>query len=210
MRLWALLLAALPALVMADVERSLGKSPDGHWELILTAESEKDLESQIILRHLTNGKIIETDSSPGYGTFAFADVEAFWKNSSDAFALTLRGTKRTWHTEVYIRKGNLWEKLKLPAYVENILGRQGVLKAGRSFHESFGGFQGEHRFTLFSHVEPDWQQQEAAKATDWKPATQTDWKIELQYDLDTLPNCNLISITPISDESTDQREKPKR
>lgn len=141
MKIFALLLALLPITALADVESSLGKSPDGRFELILTASSEKDY-GRVIVRDLKSGATTETDSGQGYGYFPSGDVEAVWKDSSDAFAVTMRGTKRTWNTDVYIREGDVWEKLEFPPYVANILGRQGVFKSGRSFHEAFGGFQG--------------------------------------------------------------------
>lgn len=204
MKLFALLLALLPICAFADVESSLGKSPDGRFELVLTASSEKDY-GRVIVRELKSGASTETDSGQGYGYFPSGDVEAVWKASSDAFAVTMRGTKRTWNTDVYIREGVEWEKLEFPPYVANILGRQGVFKSGRSFTESFGGFQGESKFTLFSHVEPDWQQrEEIAKEADWKPTTQTDWKVVLEYYHRTSPNCSIVSVEPIAEKNSEQ------
>lgn len=50
----------------ADLESSLGKSPDGQVvELILTARSEKD-DGRRIVRDLKSGKSFETDSGHGY------------------------------------------------------------------------------------------------------------------------------------------------
>ncbi len=204
MKIPALLLALFPILAFADLEHSLGKSPDGHFELILTAESKQDY-GRVIVRDLKSGRSLETDSGQGYGYFPSGDVEAVWKDSNDAFAVTMRGTKRTWNTDVYIREGEVWEKLEFPPYVANILGRQGVFKSGRSFTESFGGFQGDSKFTLFSHVEPDWQQQEQiAKETDWKPTTQTEWKIVLEYYHRTRPNCSMVSIDPVTEKNSEQ------
>jgi hypothetical protein len=204
MKLLALLLTLLPISALADVESSLGKSPDGRFDLILTASSEKDY-GRVTVRDLKSGKSTETDSGQGYGYFPSGDVEAVWKASSDAFAVTMRGTKRTWNTDVYIREGAAWEKLEFPSYVANILGRQGVFKGGRSFHEAFGGFQADNRFILFSHIEPDWQQQEqTAKETDWKPTTQTEWKIELEYYHRMRPNCSLVSIAPSTEKNSEQ------
>ncbi|MEZ5330338.1 MAG: hypothetical protein R3F19_35270 [Verrucomicrobiales bacterium] len=204
MKLFALLLALLPITAIADVESSLGKSPDGRFELILAASSEKDY-GRVIVRDLKSGATTETDSGQGYGYFPSGDVEAVWKTSSDAFAVTMRGTKRTWNTDVYIREGDAWEKLEFPPYVANIHGRQGVFKGGRSFHEAFAGFQGDNRFTLFSHIEPDWQQQEqAVKEADWKPTTQTEWKIELEYYHRVRPNCSLVSIAPNIEKDSEQ------
>ena len=203
MKLFALLIVLLPISALADVESSLGKSPDGRFELILAASSEKDY-GRVIVRDLKSHASTETDSVQGYGDFPSGDVDAEWKASSDAFAVTMRGTKRTWHTDVYIREGDAWEKLEFPPYVANILGRQGVFNGGRSFHEAFGGFQGENRFTLFSHIEPDWQQQEqAAEAIDWKPTTQTEWKIELEYHHRVRPNCSLVSIAPSAEKNSE-------
>lgn len=203
MKPFALLLALLPISALADVESSLGKSPDGRFELILTASSEKDY-GRVIVRDLKSHTSTETDSGQGYGYFPSGDVDAVWKASSDAFAVNMRGTKRTWHTDVYIREGDAWEKLEFPPYVANILGRQGVFKGGRSFHEAFGGFQGDNRFTLFSHIEPDWlQQEQAAQATNWKPTTQTEWKIELEYHHRVSPNCSLVSIAPSAEKNSE-------
>ena len=204
MKLFALLLALWPIAALADVESSLAKSPDGRFELILTASSQRDY-GRVIVRDLRSGATTETDSGQGYGYFPSCDVEAVWKASGDAFAVTTRGTKRTWNTDVYIREGDAWEKLEFPSYVANILGRQGVFKGGRSFHEAFGGFQGDNRLTLLSHIEPDWQQQEqAVKETDWKPTTQTEWKIELEYYHRVRPNCSLIKIAPNIKKNSEQ------
>ena len=204
MKLVALLLTLLPIPSFADVESSLGKSPDGRLELILTASSEKDY-GRVVVRDLKSGTSAETDSGQGYGYFPSGDVEGMWKASSDAFAVTMRGTKRTWNTDVYVREGEAWEKLEFPAYCANILGRQGVFKSGRCFHEAFGGFQGDNRFTLFSHIEPDWQQQEqAANKTDWEPTTQMEWKIELEYHHRMRPKCSLVSIAPSTEKNSEQ------
>lgn len=210
MKLLALLLALFPLLALANVESSLGKSPNGQFELILTASS-KDDYGVVIVRDLKSGKSAGTDSGQGYGYFPSNDVKVMWKDTSDAFAVTMRGTKRTWNTDVYIREGVAWEKLEFPPYVANILGRQGVFRDGRSFHEAFGGFQGHNRFTLFSHIEPDWQQlEQVAKEVDWKPTTQTEWKIELEYQHRTRPNCTLVSITPNKDRPSTTTAEPTR
>jgi len=204
MKLFALIFALLPISALADVEASLGKSPDGRFELVLTASSEQDY-GRVIVRDSKTGTTAETDSAQGYRYFPSGDVEAVWKASSDAFAVTIRGTKRTWHTDIYIREGDAWEKLEFPPYVANILGRQGVFKGGRRFHEAFGGFQADNQFTLFSHIEPDWQQKEqTAKGTDWKPTTQTEWKIELKYYHRVRPNCSLVSIAPFIETNSEQ------
>ena len=68
MKLFALVLALLPVSAFADVEASLGKSPDGRFELILTASSEKDY-GQVIVRDLKTGTSAKTDSGQGYGYF---------------------------------------------------------------------------------------------------------------------------------------------
>ena len=201
MKLFSLLLTLLPVCAFADVESSLGKSPDGRFELVLTASSEEDY-GRVIVRELKSGALTETDSGQGYGFFPSGDVEAVWKASSDAFAVTMRGTKRSWNTDVYIREGDGWKKLEFPPYVANILGRQGVFKSGRSFTESFGGFEGESKFTLLSHVEPDWQQQEEiAKKADWKPATQTDWTVVIEYDPRNGSDCSIVSVEPIDEKN---------
>ena len=156
----------------------------------------------MIVRDLKSGKFTGADSGQGYGYFPSGDVEAMWKDASDAFAVTMRGTKRTWNTDVYIRDRDAWEKLEFPPYVANILGRQGVFRGGRSFHEAFGGFQGDGRFTLLSHIEPDWQQQEqTAKETNWKPTAQTEWIIIFEYHHRTRPNCSLLSIEPFTEKN---------
>ena len=199
MKHFALIFALFPISAFADVEASLGKSPDGRFELVLVASSETDY-GQVMVRDSKTSTSAMTDSGQGYGYFPSGDVEATWKTSSDAFAVTMRGPKHTWNSHVYIREGDEWEKLEFPPYVANILGRQGVFERGRNFHEAFGGFQADNRFTLFSHIEPDWQQQEQlAKETDWKPATQTDWKIELVYHHRARPNCSVVSITPFAE-----------
>ena len=202
MKLFSLLLTLFPICAFADVESSLGKSPDGRFELVLTASSEEDF-GRVIVRDLKSGGSTETDSGQGYGFFPSGDVEAVWKASSDAFAVTMRGTKRSWNTDVYIREGDEWKKLEFPPYVDNILGRQGVFKGGRSFRESFGGFEGESKFTLLSHVEPDWrQQEEIAKKADWKPTTQTDWTVVIEYDPRNGSDCSIVSIEPAAEKNS--------
>jgi hypothetical protein len=201
MKLFSLLLTLLPICAFADVESSLGKSPDGRSELVLTASSEEDY-GRVVVRDLKSGGSTETDSRQGYGFFPSGDVEAVWKASSDAFAVTMRGTKRSWNTDVYIREGDEWKKLEFPRFVDNILGRQGVFKGGRSFRESFGGFEGESKFTLLSHFEPDWrQQEEIAKKADWKPTTQTDWTVVIEYDPRNGSDCSIVSVEPIAEKN---------
>jgi hypothetical protein len=191
-----LLVSLIPTFVQADLESSLGKSPNGRFELLLTAESAKDF-GQVIVRDLKNGTNVEIDSGQGYGFFPSGGVEATWKGASEAFAITMRGTKRTWHTDVYLRDGKGWQKLDFPPYVANILGRQGVINGGRSFRESFGGFGEGQRFTLISHIEPDWQElAKMEKESDWKPTKQTEWKITLEYRYRQSPNCSLLKIEP--------------
>ncbi|MEZ5300224.1 MAG: hypothetical protein R3F11_06095 [Verrucomicrobiales bacterium] len=196
-------LVSSPARTHADVENSLGKSPDGRFELILTAVSKNDY-GRVIVRDLTNGNSVETESGQGYGYFPSGDVTAIWRDSSDAFAVTMRGTKRTWNTDVYIRDGEAWQKLDFPPYVANILGRQGVIQSGRSFREAFGGFGRDNRFTLLSHIEPDWHQQQVAKETDWKPTTHTEWKIVIEFFHRMRPNCHIVCIEPLKKDSEEQ------
>jgi len=200
MKLFALISIVMPVPALAGVEASLGKSPDGRFEVVLAARSEKDY-GRVMVRDSKTGTSAGTDSGQGYGYFPSGDVEVAWKASSDAFAVTLRGSRSTWNTDVYIREEDVWEKLVFPPYVENILGRQGVIKRGRNFHKAFGGFQADHRFTLFSHIEPDWQQQEqTAIETGWKPTAQTEWKIELEYYHRERPNCSVVSIAPSNEK----------
>ena len=75
----ALLLALLPISALADVESSLGKSPDGRFELILIARSEKEY-GRVIVRDLKSNTSTATDSGQGYGSFPSGDVDAVWKD----------------------------------------------------------------------------------------------------------------------------------
>ena len=174
LKLLCISLVLFPLGVVADVSRSLGKSPDNRYELVLSAPSNKDL-GMVLIRDLKSVQTTPTDTGQGYGSFETEDVETAWSKTGDAFAVTVRGTKRTWNTDVYILDDKTWEKLKFPPYVANILGRQGVFRGGRTLHEEFGGFLEKDRFVLFSYVEPDWQQKEKiAQIKDWKPTTQTE------------------------------------
>ncbi|MEM7010974.1 MAG: hypothetical protein AAF585_05765 [Verrucomicrobiota bacterium] len=159
----------------------------------------------MIVRDSKSGTSADTKSGQGYGDFRSGDVNVAWKDSSDAFAVTMRGTKRTWHTDVYIREGKAWVKLEFPPYVANILGRQGVFEGGRSFREAFGGFRDDNRFTLFSHIELDWKQQaQTAEEADWKPTTQTEWRIELEYHPRMQLNCTVVKISPFIEKNNEQ------
>lgn len=55
MKTLLLLVAIFPAWTHADLESPLGKSPNGQFELILTAESEEDY-GRVIVRDLKSGK----------------------------------------------------------------------------------------------------------------------------------------------------------
>lgn len=199
-----LALALMPGLALAEVERSLAKSPDGRFELVLTTESNHD-SGRVLVRDLKSGGATDTDSGQGYAQFPADDIEAEGKDDSTAFAVTMRGTKRTRNTDVYIRDADIWEKLEFPPYVANILGRQGVFKGGRNLYEEFGGFKGNSKFVLLCHIEPDWQEQEeAAKNKDWKPTTQTEWKVVLEYHHRMRPNCTVESITPNEDKTANK------
>jgi hypothetical protein len=196
MKLLALFVAFVPGILFAEVSRSLGKSPNKSYELILVAESDDDL-GMVVVKDLKSGKTYGTETSQGYGTFVNSDVEATWKSTSDAFAVTVRGTKTTRNTDVYVLSGGSWERMSFPPYVTNILGRQGVFERGRNFYEEFASFEGKSRLVLLCHVEPDWQQQEKAlQIKDWKPTTQTEWKVVLEYDRRVSPICRIVSIEP--------------
>lgn len=196
MKLLALFLAFVPGVLFAEVSRSLGKSLNNSYELILVAESDGDL-GMVVVKDLKSGKTYGTQTSQGYGTFVNSDVEATWKSTGDAFAVTVRGTKRTRNTDVYLLDGDIWVKLEFPPYITNILGRQGVFEKGRNIYEEFHGFESETRLVLHCHIEPDWQQQEKALQTkDWKPTTQTEWKVTLEYGRRVSPNCRIVSIEP--------------
>lgn len=197
MRILFALFAVGSAVALGDVERSLGKSPDGRFELFLTAESKADY-GNVEVRELKSGARISIDSGQGYGLFPTDDIHAIWKASSDAFAVTMQGTKTTQDTDVYFRDGAAWEKLEFPGYEMNILGRQGVFSPGKNRADSFQGFEGSARFTLNCIIEPDSQQKEAtAKDKGWNPSDQTEWKVVLEYHPRTKPNCSIVSITPI-------------
>jgi|LakMenEpi03Aug12_release.lakeMendotaPanAssembly.Ray.scaffolds.fasta_scaffold206648_2 hypothetical protein len=209
MRLLVIIAALIPFTLRAEVSRSLGKSPNGSFELFLVTESAEDL-GMVVVKNLKSGKTAETETSQGYGTFENSDVEATWKSTSDAFAVEVRGTKRTRNTDVYILNGDAWEKLAFPPYVANILGRQGVFKGGRNLYEEFGEFEGESRFVILCHIEPDWQQQEKAlHIKDWKPTTQTEWKVVLEYARLVSPNCSIVSIEP-DDSGAENLQKSNR
>lgn len=202
-------MALVPITLFAEVSRSLGKSPDGSFELFLVTASDDDL-GMVVVKNLKSGKTAKTETSQGYGTFENSDVEATWKSASDAFAVEVRGTKRTRNTDVYLLNGDIWEKLDFPPYVANILGRQGVFKGGRNLYEEFAEFEGESRFVLLCHIEPDWQQQEKAiQIKDWKPTTQTEWKVVLEFGRRVSPNCTIVSIEP-DDSGVESSQESKR
>ncbi len=166
----------------------------------MMAESESDL-AQVFVRDLTRQVDLPTETFDGYGTFANSSTEAVWRSSSDAFAVSFRGTKRTFHTDVYFLESNVWEKVEMPAYEANILGRQGVVHAGRNIVEGFVRFDSEDVFVLAVHIEPDWQEKELThKITSWKPSEQTEYLVTLKFNRNTAPNCSIVAIDP------DQRE----
>ncbi|MCH1502885.1 MAG: hypothetical protein L7V86_04830 [Verrucomicrobiales bacterium] len=204
MKATLLMLLLIPAMGFAIEERSLGVSPDKNFELLLRAETPEDY-GLVSIKNISTSETIDTMTGQGYSYFRTDDVEAVWKEDSTAFAVSVRGTKTTRSTDVYIRDGERWRKLVLPPYIPNILGRQGVISTGRNVYEDFGGFEGSRRFNIICHVEPDWQQKELAdKVTDWKPSDQTEWKVALEYHLSTSPNCRILSIEPWTEPNSEQ------
>ena len=202
----AALLAILliPGVMIAEEERSLGKSPDGNFELLLRASAPDDY-GWVSIKNANTGGTTDTETGQGYRYFRTDDVDAVWKEDSTAFAVSVRGTKTTRSTEVYIRDGERWEKLEFPPFIANILGRQGVFSAGKGVYQDFGGFDGDARFCIVCQVNPDWQQKEAVgKITGWKPSDQTEWKVVLEYYRRTSPNCRIVSIEPWTEPSSEQ------
>lgn len=199
-----LILLLIPCIVIAAEERSLGKSPDGKFELMLEAESPDDY-GWVVIKNTGSGKVSETETAQGYSYFRTDDVNASWKADSTAFAVGVRGTKTTTDTDIYFKDGEAWEKIEYPPFVANILGRQGVFNKGRNQNIDFGGFEGDSRFSLICHVEPDFQQkEEAEKSADWKPSQQTEWKVVLEYRRRTSPNCVIVSIEPFTENNSEQ------
>jgi hypothetical protein len=198
------ILLLIPCLAVAEEQRSLGKSPDGKFELVLQAERPDDY-GWVVIKNTSSGEVAQTETSQGYSYFSTDDVEASWKGDSTAFAIGVRGTKTTTETDIYVKDGEVWEKIEFPPFVANILGRQGVFSKGRNQNIDFAGFEGDSRFSLVCHVEPDFQQKEkAAEITDWKPSQQTDWKVVLEYRLRTRPNCVIVSIEPFDETKSVQ------
>jgi hypothetical protein len=204
MKATVLTLLLIPCITVAAEERSLGKSPDGKFELRLVAERPDDY-GWVVIKNTSSGEVSKTETAQGYSYFRTDDVDASWKDDSTAFAVGVRGTKTTTDTDIYFKDGDVWEKVVFPAFVANILGRQGVFSTRRNCNIDFAGFEGDSRFTLVCHVEPDFQQkEEAEKIADWKPSQKTDWKVVLDYRRRTSPNCVIVSIEPFTETNSEQ------
>jgi len=204
MKAVVLILLLVPCIALAEEKRSLGKSPDGRFELMLEAEKPDDY-GWVVIKDARSGKVIETETAPGYSYFRTDDVDASWKADSSAFAVGVRGTKTSTDTDIYFKDGEVWEKIEFPPFVTNILGRQGVFSKGRNQNIDFAGFDGDSRFSLICHVEPDFQQKKVAeKITDWKPSQQTDWRVVLEYQRGASPNCVIVSIRPFTGTNSEQ------
>jgi hypothetical protein len=204
MKAAVLILLLIPYFAVAEEQRSLGKSPDGKFELMLVAEKPDDY-GWVIIKNISSGEVSETETAQGYGYFRTDDVDASWKADSTAFAVGVRGTKTTTDTDIYFKNVEVWEKVEFPSFVANILGRQGVFSKGRNQNIDFAGFEEDIRFSLICHVEPDFlQKKEAEKITDWKPSQQTDWKVVLEYHRRTSPNCVIVSIEPFTETNSEQ------
>ena len=201
-----LTLLLIPCIAVAAEVRGLGKSPDGTFELILKAEK-ADAYGWVAVKTIRSGKVSETETAQGYSNFRSDDVHASWKTDSTAFAVGVRGTKTTTETDVYIKDGEVWEKLEFPPFIANILGRQGVFSKGRNQNVDFAGFEGDARFALICHVEPDFQQKdEADKIANWQPSQQTDWKVVLEYPRRIGPHCVIVSIEPYTETKSESAD----
>jgi hypothetical protein len=204
MKATLLALLLVPLVAVADEVRSLAKSPDGKFELLLQASAPDDY-GWVVIKNASTGKIIESETSQGYSYFPTDDVHAEWRDDSSAFAVSVQGTKTTRYTDVYFKDEDRWEKMDLPPFIDNILGRQGVTDPGPNVSESFGGFVDNSRFSLICDVEPDWQQKEAAgRITQWKPSQQTEWQVVLEYSRRTSPSCRIVSIEPFTANDSEQ------
>lgn len=125
MKTFIFFLLLIPWLAGADEKRSLGKSPDGKFELLLRAPAPDDY-GWVAIKDISSGVVSDTKTAQGYSYFRTDDVDAEWKGDSTAFAVGVRGTKTTTDTDIYIKDGEVWERLEFPDFVANILGRQGV------------------------------------------------------------------------------------
>lgn len=176
-----LFFTSLPRAVQGDAERLLARAPQGDLELVLKSGDSKEYGA-LVIRNAKTGETQPTDSGQGYGYLDDEDQGAVWKPSGDAFAVTLRGTKTTRHTDVYVRKSGSWQKLEFPAFVENILGRQGAIETGKPVFIDFGGFRGDHQLVLHCHVVPEWHQpQGQVTLPEWKPTAHVHWEVVLDY-----------------------------
>ncbi|MGK0186858.1 MAG: hypothetical protein ACI9R3_002642 [Verrucomicrobiales bacterium] len=57
----------------------------------------------VSIKNISTGETIDTVTGQGYSYFRTDDVEAVWKEDSTAFAVSVRGTKTTRSTDVYMR-----------------------------------------------------------------------------------------------------------
>lgn len=119
----------IAVLVIATCGAACGelKSPDEQYEI----EYFKALphESNVRLKNAKTGKVLGYAFSNCYGNSSY--LEAAWSSDSAYLAVVQRGTRTTAEVSVFAFSGDSAEKVRLPDYRLNLLGRRNLVDGGR-------------------------------------------------------------------------------
>jgi hypothetical protein len=181
-------------------ETTISTSPDGRYEVVVTAQADQLDIPFAQIRDKKTRKKFETNAM-GYD--GREEIEAIWRTDSHVVALNFSAGRTTHETLLYWVESGRITKITLPDFVLNILGRQGAIAA--KFKNSavlFVKFLPDNQCKLLAHVEPNpWDEapNKARADTAFHPTGLTDFSVTLR--LNNPFQTDLVAIEPDEERS---------
>ena len=195
MRFFTLLLLLTLVVRSHARESKLATSPDGRYEVVITAQAD---QQDIPFAQIRDKKTQKRFATDALGYDGHAEIEATWRPDSRVVALNFSAGRTTHQTLLYWIESGRITKITLPDFFLNILGRQGAISAKfKNSVVSFTKFLPDSECLLFAHVEPDPTEQTDSKAsTDDKfhPTEVTDFDVTLR--LNNPSQTDLVEVKP--------------
>lgn len=176
-------LSLLAPFLAEAVERRVNVSPSNRYEVFLVAES-ADIPAGVEIRDTKTRRRMTLPATETWWPFKSASLDVVWRMDEKFVAFGYKDGKWIYGTELFhLERGRL-TSVTIPAFIGNILGRQGAIERGKNLSVSFDKFLPNDRCLLVASVDPSLSVTEPPEPFDpddsFRPTNHSTFDIEIQ------------------------------